>query len=658
MLLDYRKDIDGLRAIAVLLVVLFHMGLPINGGFIGVDIFFVISGFLIASLIQKQILRGKFTFSGFYVHRIRRILPAMLFVMSVTLAFSWFLLMPSFYIASIESFLYSILQGSNFHYFSGANDYFATDTSQMQFLHSWSLSVESQFYILIPFILLALFKYTYNTKFFNILLIFTTLLFIFISQYMVTHSDYAAYYLLPARVFELLMGVVLALNYSKLKTIHNIYYANVLGFIALLLIFLPAFILSADSRFPGLNAFLPCLGAVLIIYLGKSERKTLVSKVLSLGPVVWVGLISYSLYLWHWPIIATINILKIELCNYQLFILFALMIALSFLTWKFVEQPFRYKFKWSIAKTILLLILLPVFIAMTFKVLADNTNGFVEYRFSKEIQKLIPSAEVRAIDIDHLCMEAVRENRDYSPEKCFIGDLSNTKPDVLLYGDSHANSIGGFLGVLLEDAKLRGLPLTNFSYLYLKDKNTREKPKYDGVIEERAKIRKVLNHTISTGNFKYVVMSGYYKGAVILYGDKNPDLGLKTLYEGLKNNIEFILSTGAVPVIIKDVPFIEKNDHLCLIFNKYNNDKSKCFKPSSEVKEEHKKYEEIFVKLEAEYPMLITIDPKKVMCDKEKCYKVKEGTSFYFDEHHLSYDGSKYLGQLYLKEYGNPFKNI
>ena len=158
MLLDYRKDIDGLRAIAVLLVVLFHMGLPINGGFVGVDIFFVISGFLIASLIQKQILRGKFTFSGFYLHRMRRILPALILVIVSTFVFGWFILMPEEFNFFISSVIYSLVGFSNVYFYGKGQDYFAADTETIQLLHTWSLGVEEQFYFIAPIFLLILFK--------------------------------------------------------------------------------------------------------------------------------------------------------------------------------------------------------------------------------------------------------------------------------------------------------------------------------------------------------------------------------------------------------------------------------------------------------------------------------------------------------------------
>ncbi|HAG53210.1 MAG TPA: acyltransferase, partial [Alphaproteobacteria bacterium] len=215
MLLDYRKDIDGLRAIAVLLVVLFHVGFPISGGFVGVDIFFVISGFLIASLIQKQILRDKFSFKGFYLHRMRRILPALITVIVTTFIAGWFLLMPEEYHFFISSIIYSLLGFSNIYFFGKGQEYFSADTDTIQLLHTWSLGVEEQFYFIAPIFLILLFKFTYKTKWFNLILCSLLLIGVSLSHYFAVTDKSYAYYLLPARFFELLMGVILALNYTK-----------------------------------------------------------------------------------------------------------------------------------------------------------------------------------------------------------------------------------------------------------------------------------------------------------------------------------------------------------------------------------------------------------------------------------------------------------
>lgn len=296
--LRYRPDIDGLRAVAVLAVVLFHAGISsISGGFVGVDVFFVISGFLITTIIVKEIRRGDFSLTVFYERRIRRILPAFFVVMLFSAVVAYSLLLPQDFENFGKSLVAASLSVSNLLFWRESG-YFDSTAELKPLLHTWSLGVEEQFYLFFPLLLMFIARFfKQRWTLWIVLIAFSSLL---LSAWGAKHQPSATFYLLPTRAWELALGGLLAMG--GVPPIHQRFWREIEALLGLGLIVWGISALTPESSFPGLNALYPCLGAALVIHAG-SSGPSMVGNVLSWRPLVLIGLISYSLYLWHWPLL-------------------------------------------------------------------------------------------------------------------------------------------------------------------------------------------------------------------------------------------------------------------------------------------------------------------------------------------------------------------
>ena len=336
--MQYRRDIDGLRAIAVLSVILFHSGISaFAGGYIGVDIFFVISGYLITTLIYKEIKQGNFTYINFYKRRIARLLPAL----SITLLF---VLIFGFIFYNNKSFdnlgkevFFSSIGAANILFSQGIN-YFVNNEAYEPLLHLWSLGIEEQFYIALPIILLL----TYRLSHKRIITILSTILVasFCLSIYSVEMGQTKGYFLIQYRAFELLIGVITALIlYGSIKNEPNEKIKQFLSLLGFILILIPVFALDKQSNFPGFNALWPCIGTAIIIAF---PNDGLITKLLSNSVFVFLGLISYPLYLFHLPIISYLHFFETNLTAIETFVLvISISTLLSFITYKYVETPTR-----------------------------------------------------------------------------------------------------------------------------------------------------------------------------------------------------------------------------------------------------------------------------------------------------------------------------
>jgi peptidoglycan/LPS O-acetylase OafA/YrhL len=342
MILKHRNDIDGLRAVAVLPVVLFHYGANVfAGGFTGVDIFFTISGFVIAGSILNDIRAGSFSIANFYFKRIRRIVPAFTAVMIATSIAAIFFLLPSDLVdygrslASTSTFL------SNF-YFWKTSGYFAAPAQTKPLLHTWSLSVEEQYYVFAPIYFWIIYHYCKARWLLFLMPVAIVSLATSIAAVFVAPT--AGFFLFPTRIWELLLGAMIALAGRPMEVRRSV--GEIMSVVGLGLILLGIFTLEEGDPFPGWNALLPCLGTALIIQAGigsptRSELP-LVNRLLCLKPLVGIGLISYSLYLVHWPIAAFMKneTLRSPTAS-EMTAMLAASLGLAWLSWRFVEQPFR-----------------------------------------------------------------------------------------------------------------------------------------------------------------------------------------------------------------------------------------------------------------------------------------------------------------------------
>jgi len=342
----YRADIDGLRAIAVLFVVASHLHVPhLAGGYIGVDIFFVISGYLISSNILPQIRSGAFSLREFYVRRIRRIFPALIAMLAVTIPFAWRFLFPSEMVAYARSLLAAVFACSNTLLWSWGG-YFSSENELKPLLHTWSLGVEEQFYLLFPLCLLVLTRIRRHAWIRPFICALAVASFA-VAWFLTPRSPNTAFFNVGLRAWELMIGAILSQHYlPSLRRVSR----ELAALIGLLCIVLPALLYTANTPFPGLAALPPCIGAALLIAAGENGP-SLPGRLLSLPPLVFFGLISYSLYLWHWPVQVFYNLRHLQACapgscatpmgHAVQAGIFLVSVALATLSWRYVETPVR-----------------------------------------------------------------------------------------------------------------------------------------------------------------------------------------------------------------------------------------------------------------------------------------------------------------------------
>lgn len=340
--MKYRAEIDGLRALAVAPVILFHAGSDLfSGGFVGVDVFFVISGYLITTIILDDMEKGAFSLARFYERRARRILPALFLVAFVSTPFAVMLMMPG----DLEDYSASLIAVATFSaniLFWQESGYFGLEAELQPFLHAWSLAVEEQYYILFPLFLIAMRRFARRTVLLSMAALFIASL--GLAQWGAYHAPTAAFFLLPTRIWELLVGVFCA-YYLKSRTVRADARAQVLSGAGLVLILGAVFAFDETTPTPSLYTLAPTLGAALLIVF--AAPNTVAHYLLSRKPLVGVGLISYSAYLWHQPVFAFARHAELSdrlvLTNSLYAVLIALSFALAVLSWRYVEQPFRGK---------------------------------------------------------------------------------------------------------------------------------------------------------------------------------------------------------------------------------------------------------------------------------------------------------------------------
>lgn len=341
--LDYRPDIDGLRALAVMLVVLNHVGVALfSGGYVGVDVFCVISGYLITGLIAVQQRQGRFSLRAFYMRRAERLLPALYAMMLFVLVAGWWLLIPSDYSGLAQSALSAVGLGANIYFWGTSGGYFSPDAAALPLLHVWSLSLEEQFYLLWPMALLGLMKLRSKGPRIGLTSLAAVASFS-LAQFSVAQGSTAAYFLLPHRAGEFLVGALLFQLSGTWPRSGRRSLAISAGFLGLGLVLGSALTLHADSPFPGLVALAPCVGAALLIAAAGAGDNP-VSRGLSVRPIVFVGRISYSVYLWHWPLVSFLHYARVEFTLSVVVGVVSASLLLGLASWALFERSFRLQF--------------------------------------------------------------------------------------------------------------------------------------------------------------------------------------------------------------------------------------------------------------------------------------------------------------------------
>ena len=335
---DHRGDIDGLRAVAVLAVIVHHVSArALPGGFIGVDVFFVISGFLITSIILRDLGAGMFSFATFYERRVRRLLPNLTLLLVFCSCVAWVLLLPADF-RNYSSSLFSTSIFTSNMFFWRDSWYFAAPAQTKPLLHTWSLAIEEQYYLIFPAVLWML--HCYAPKRTRAACTIGFLVSLAMSVWAVRNAPAAAFYILPSRAWELLLGSLLVVG--AVPTISSARSLELIAAAGLITILAAAFSFDSATPFPGAAALLPRAGTALIIHAGAAPHMTMVRRMLGWGPLVVIGLMSYSLYLWHWPLLAFARyyfLSEITPGATTLFVAISLIIA--YLAWRFVERPVR-----------------------------------------------------------------------------------------------------------------------------------------------------------------------------------------------------------------------------------------------------------------------------------------------------------------------------
>ena len=457
--MKYRAEIDGLRALAVLPVILFHAGFEwFGGGFVGVDVFFVISGYLITTIIISEMAEGKFSIVNFYERRARRILPALFFVMAACLPFAWLWLTPN----DLKDFGQSLVAVSIFSsnvLFWWESGYFDTAAELKPLLHTWSLAVEEQYYILFPVFLIITWRL--GIKWILILLLIVFLISFGVAVWATQYTAISkiisgAFFLLPTRGWELLIGVFVAFYLKNNEHLKSHSLNQILSLLGLGMVLYSIFIFEETTPFPGFYALIPTIGTGLLILC--AVPKTFIYKILSLKLIVGIGLISYSAYLWHQPLLAFArHRIFGEVSEFILIVLCLSSLIMAWISWRLIEAPFRNKhafvrreiFTFSITG-IAAFSLLGIFLQFE-SVLNKSPNKLNNIQFESLTQKIEVQGEVCS-------PEDIFEQGSFS--FCELGDKDSDK-SIVFYGDSHLQAIQYSL-----DQKLR---LRNIKGIWLKE---------------------------------------------------------------------------------------------------------------------------------------------------------------------------------------------
>ena len=645
--LPYRPDIDGLRAIAVLSVVSFHAfptGL-LRGGFVGVDVFFVISGFLITSIILTGQLQERFTLSGFYVRRILRIFPALLVVLVFCLVFGWFSLFADEYRQLGKHVTGGAAFIANF-VFWGEVGYFDTAAETKPLIHLWSLGIEEQFYIVWPLLLALIWKKTGN--FIHVVATLGVLSFatnIFLSF---TDPD-AAFYSPFARIWELIAGgllACLALN----RPIGFGKYGNAASFLGLLLVVAAMIAIRKNHIFPGWPV-LPVAGAALLIAVGPNTW--LNRTVLASRPFVWFGLISYPLYLWHWPLLSFLRIpdgTALDIPVETRAAAVAVSIVLAWLTYVVIEKPIRFGRRKSMW--------VPVLVTTMIAVGGAGYAIFHKDGLPVRVDVQPPSASVLFSDYPHpllneTCLKVYPQLAD--AWSCLLSKPQEA--EVAIVGDSHAHQYFRSLAAYLPDRSV--LNVSQPGCL-----------PFSAAPGCRERAEKILSFLVDSSSIETVYLTGYFSvhASGLKYGNVEGRRVANALTtedeEKFREAGRMVLSTLVAEkkdvIVLLDIPDLVFRPRDCVAFKNpvmrflRSTGKTKPFEQcgidATEYESRIAAHDAAIAALLAEFPSVRVYDPRPLFCDREQCHATKDGEFLYWNSDHLTMKGTDLVIEPMLKE--------
>lgn len=679
MKLQYRPDIDGLRAIAVLLVLFHHVGWSLfSGGYIGVDVFFVISGYLISSIVMQDIQAGQFSIATFYQKRVLRLAPAYFAVLFTVSVVAFQLLLPQELTQYFYSVIYACVFAANIFMYQEVGDYFSGDVSETPLLHLWSLGVEEQFYLLWPILLLLGFAVFHKKSnrwglWLTLTLLLASLLY---SHFAIQENPAKAYYWMPVRAFELFMGAILYFLPTRncSYTVRKLTTYVALGVMAFCTV-----LYEKTTLFPGVAALPVCLATAAIIYIGQRQQDH--TRLLGSAPMRWIGKISYPLYLWHWPVVVMFQLLLLPQNLWTQLAIISISIALAYATYRYVEQPCVRFRKWSPRRCILLFYVLPASLFCLFAAWVMHADGLPQ-RFKPDLLHRADALQTFAHEIREDCHNTAPAKKLPKADDCILG-VNKSKIDFLLIGDSHANHFTGMLDVWAYDAGLRGYDITQDTTVYLPE--VKQSRQIAGQWQPMPKYKRrndAITQHLKQHHYDVVILSGYFSvylqpemrlqdvaqlggQAAVSQTNAQQDAALQktehnreVFYHGLRRAVLAVVASGARPIIMIDSPVLNGQKAICQIRAESLHLKRDCSLPISQLRLQQAAYMPVLRQLQTEFPQLILLDPNKVLCDAERCKLALNGVPLYRDKDfsHLNDTGSRELGRAYLKQYGNPLQ--
>jgi len=617
----YRADIDGLRAVAVLFVVLYH-GYPaeFNAGQIGVDIFFVISGYLITGLIVEDLSKDRFLLSVFYAKRIRRIFPALVTVLFFSLVLGWYTLLSFDFEQLGRQVIAGALFAANILYWNDVG-YFDIAAEKKPLLHLWSLGIEEQFYIFFPIVLVSIWK-KFQKQLIVTLLLVSFCLYLWIGN----TSPSNAFYLPHTRFWQILAGAALVLwerEHNKISSVGD----NIAAVVGCVFLVLSLYELSEAGDFASYRSLFPVVGAMLLLY-GRSSWVN--SSVLSLRPLVFVGKISFPLYLWHWVLLSFCHIFEdskpfIEVRNLVLIASF----FFAWATYAFVEKPLRFG-RW--ANSSLAVLLIPFF-----GVLA--AGGFVFLSGGVPERAAAQISQLNIGDVGQQGFLAYLKSKSYPcaergwvatvsekgvSSRCAQSRMGGVSPTYVLLGDSHAEHLfpglaEQHLGTTFAYTTREGLPL----------------------ISNRG-FTEVFQAIGADSSVKGVLLSAHW-ASKLQGADSN------AFYADLKNTLSYLTSKGKYVYLLDDVPIFPFNAERCAYADRVFIS-NMCTADIGAVTRTPFAFTEIDAG-----PLVTYLNLEKYICKKDGCLMAHEGKLLYRDRNHLNINGSKYIAQTLHADYPNLF---
>lgn len=614
--MKYRREIDGLRALAVLPVILFHAGFDtFSGGFVGVDIFFVISGYLITTVILSELEQGRFSIVNFYERRARRIYPALFVVILACFPFAWFWLLPSDMKDFAESLIAVTVFASNILFWRESG-YFDTAAELKPLLHTWSLAVEEQFYVIFPLFLMILWKL--GRRWILVFLLVISFSSLSLAQWASYAKPAAAFFLLPTRAWELLMGALAAFylaNPNRKVLDKNL--SEVCGLIGISLIFSSIFLYDKNTPFPGLYALAPTVGTTLIIVF--VTQNTIIGKLVGHKFLVGIGLVSYSAYLWHQPLFAFARHRSIEEPSQNLFLLLSVLaLVFAYFSWRYIETPFRNKNNFCRKKIFTIsFVFSSIFFALGFY--AQKNNG-LENRFEKVLSGDVGHIEFHQYtDSKYYDCEpdSVAENALHWEEFLRCKQSKQGTPDTILLGDSHAEHL--FLGLAEH------MPNNNISFYILGGNPYLDNPSF----------KTIFNEILSNKKRQNIILTMHFIDRL--------DGKSTGLYDGFSATIKALLDAGKSVVLVGDVPRFNQEPGYC-VYATSMKFSSSCQLSIDEIKKQRSRYESILKQLSSVHDIrYLSIDGP--LCSEDKCSMISGNAVVYRDNNHLNIIGSKIVGK-------------